>query len=83
MVTSGAMTNRLDRLESRRLVRRRRDPADGRSIRVRLSALGQRRVDGALRDLVVREAAILGALEPHEQATIARLLRRVTSPFDD
>ena len=48
LVTSGTMTNRIDRLEERGLVRRRPDPTDARSVRVQLTAAGRRRVDGAL-----------------------------------
>jgi DNA-binding MarR family transcriptional regulator len=82
LVTSGTMTNRIDHLEQRGLVRRRPDPADARSVRVQLTAAGRRRVDGALQDLVQREDAILGALDPSERATLAGLLRRVVAPFD-
>jgi DNA-binding MarR family transcriptional regulator len=77
------MTNRIDRLESRGLVRRRPDPADARSVRVQLTAAGRRRVDAALKDLVDREDAILGSLNATERATLADLLRRVVAPFDD
>jgi DNA-binding MarR family transcriptional regulator len=82
LVTSGTMTNRIDRLEERGLVRRRADPDDARSRRVRLTAAGRRRVDAALTDLVAREHAILATLEASEQATLAALLRRVVAPFD-
>jgi len=82
LVTSGTMTNRIDHLEQRGLVRRRPDPTDARSVRVQLTAAGRRRVDGALQDLVQREDAILGALDPTERATLAGLLRRVVAPFD-
>src|SRR5580704_7897313 len=82
LVSSGTMTNRIDHLEQRGLVRRRPDPADARSVRVQLTAAGRRRVDGALQDLVQREDAILGALDPTERATLAGLLRRVVAPFD-
>ena len=82
LVTSGTMTNRIDRLEERGLVRRRPDPADARSVRVQLTAAGRRRVDGALRDLVAREDAILGTLDSTERAALAGLLRRVVAPFD-
>ena len=63
LVTSGTMTNRIDHLEERGLVRRRPDPSDARSVRVQLTAAGRRRVDLALRDLVARENAILGTLD--------------------
>lgn len=82
LVTSGTMTNRIDHLESRGLVRRRPDPADARSVRVQLTAAGRRRVDAALTDLARREDAILDALDPAERTALAALLRRVVAPFD-
>ena len=82
LVTSGTMTNRIDRLEERGLVRRKPDPNDARSVRVQLTAAGRRRVDAALRDLVAREHSILGNLDEPERATLAGLLRRVVAPFD-
>jgi DNA-binding MarR family transcriptional regulator len=82
LVTSGTMTNRIDRLEQRGLVRRRPDPGDARSIRVQLTAAGRRRVEAAIRDLVTRENAILGTLSDAERAELAGLLRRIVAPFD-
>jgi DNA-binding MarR family transcriptional regulator len=82
LVTSGTMTNRIDRLEERGLVRRRPDPADARSTRVQLTAAGRKRVDAALKDLVAREHAILGSLDGAERTALAGLLRRVVAPFD-
>jgi DNA-binding MarR family transcriptional regulator len=82
LVTSGTMTNRIDHLEQRGLVRRRPDPADARSVRVQLTAAGRRRVDSALQDLLTREDAILGTLDSPERTTLAALLRRVVAPFD-
>jgi len=82
LVSSGTMTNRIDHLEQRGLVRRRPAPSDARSVRVQLTPAGRRRVDSALHDLVQRENAILGALDAAERATLADLLRRVVAPFD-
>jgi DNA-binding MarR family transcriptional regulator len=82
LVASGTMTNRIDHLEKRGLVRRRPDPDDARSLRVQLTAAGRRRVDGALKDLVAREDAILGTLDGGDRTTLADLLRRVVAPFD-
>jgi DNA-binding MarR family transcriptional regulator len=82
LVTSGTMTNRLDHLERRRLVRRRPDPSDARSVRVQLTSAGRRRVDGALSDLVQREHAILGGIDEREREDLSGLLRRVVAPFD-
>jgi DNA-binding MarR family transcriptional regulator len=82
LVTSGTMTNRLDHLEARGLVRRRTDPSDARSVRVQLTAAGARRDDGALIDLVSRENAILGTLDDDQRKALADLLCRVVAPFD-
>jgi DNA-binding MarR family transcriptional regulator len=82
LVTSGTMTNRLNHLEQRGLVRRRPDSRDARSIRVRLTASGQRKVDSALKDLVVREDALLGSLDDDQRSVLASLLKIVVTPFD-
>src|SRR5579863_10070674 len=47
MLTSGAMTNRIDRLEEAGLVSRRRDPQDRRGTLVRLTAKGKALIDSA------------------------------------
>lgn len=83
MVTSGTMTNRIDRLAARGFVRRLPDPDDARSVRIRLTAAGRRRVDAALADLVTREDAILSGLGSDERAQLAGFLRRVLLPFED
>lgn len=82
LVTSGTMTNRLDHLEKRGLIRRRPDPVDARSIRVQLTAAGRKRVDAALRDLAAREDTLLAALTKSERAALAGLLRHIVAPFD-
>jgi DNA-binding MarR family transcriptional regulator len=82
LVGSGTMTNRLDRLESRGLVRRRPDPADGRGVRVRLTAKGRARVDRALADLVAREGELLAGLRPADRDRLATLLREVLVRFE-
>jgi DNA-binding MarR family transcriptional regulator len=82
LVTSGTMTNRLNHLETRGLMRRREDPRDARSVKVRITAEGARRVEGALRELVVREDALLGGLTAAQRSTLARLLKTVIAPFD-
>jgi DNA-binding MarR family transcriptional regulator len=82
LVTSGTMTNRIDRLAAKGLVERAPDPRDGRSVQVRLTAIGRRRVDDALTDLLAHEQAILAALAPENRATLAALLRSLTLPFE-
>ncbi len=82
LVTSGTMTNRLDRLERDGLITRAPDPADRRGVIVQLTAAGRDRVDAALSDLLTREEAILAALDEPEQRLLAALLRQLTEPFD-
>jgi DNA-binding MarR family transcriptional regulator len=82
LVTSGTMTNRLDHLEARGLVRRRPDPSDARSVRVQITPSGRRRVDSALADLVERENSIIGTLDDADRAVLSTLLRRVIAPFE-
>jgi DNA-binding MarR family transcriptional regulator len=82
LVTSGTMTNRIDRLEAKGLVERVPDPDDGRSVRVILTADGRQRVDDALTDLLAHERDILAALPSTDQDRLAALLRSLTAPFD-
>ena len=82
LVTSGTMTNRIDRLEAKRLVGRVPDPNDGRGVQVVLTGEGRARVDDALTDLLAHERSILAALPLHDRDLLADLLRRLTVPFD-
>ncbi len=82
LVTSGTMTNRIDRLEAKGLVARVPDPNDGRGVQVVLTADGRTRVDDALTDLLAHEREILSALPAADRDHLADLLRRLTLPFD-
>jgi DNA-binding MarR family transcriptional regulator len=82
LVTSGTMTNRVDRLAARGLVERRPDPSDRRGVLVRLTDAGRRTVDGALAGLLDRERDLLAALEPDDQRRLAGLLRTLVLPFE-
>ncbi|MFC8800719.1 MarR family winged helix-turn-helix transcriptional regulator [Promicromonospora sp. NPDC057138] len=83
LVTSGTMTNRIDRLESRGFVQRHRSPDDRRGVLVQLTEEGLARVDAAMSDLLDIEAKVLTALSPAERPQLAALLRTVTAQFDD
>ncbi len=82
LVSSGTMTNRIDRLAERGLVSRHSDPNDGRGILVTMTARGQERVDSAITMLLRAEAAILKRLPPPDQERLAGLLRKLTLDFD-
>ena len=75
LVTSGTMTNRVDRLAARGLVERRPDPDDRRGVLVSLTASGRRAVDAALDELLAHEQQILGALDTAEATRLADALR--------
>ena len=82
LVTSGTMTNRVDRLAARGFVERRPDPDDGRGVLVGLTGAGREVVEAALAALVERERTLLADLSAADQAALAALLRRLVAPFD-
>jgi DNA-binding MarR family transcriptional regulator len=82
LVTSGTMTNRIDRLEARGLVRRHPDPQDKRGVLVELTSAGLATVDAAMADLLERERGLLAALPASQQQELAGLLRVLLAPFD-
>src|SRR3712207_9430036 len=64
LVTSGTMTNRLDRLEERGLVRRRPNPTDRRGLDVELTARRRKLVDASIGEHLPNEALMLAPLTP-------------------
>lgn len=82
LVTSGTMTNRVDRLVAHGLVERLPDPRDRRGVLVRLTDEGRARVDGALASLLERERDLLGGLSGADQERLAGLLRDLLAPFE-
>ena len=82
LVTSGTMTNRVDRMAARGLVERRPDPDDRRGVQVRLTRAGRNAVDAALDALLVRERELLAGLGERDAARLAHLLRTLVAPFD-
>jgi DNA-binding MarR family transcriptional regulator len=82
LVTSGTMTNRVDRLVERGLVERHPDPADRRGVLVRLTREGKAAVDGAFTALIEAEKAFLAELPDRDQDDLTGLLRRLLAPFN-
>ncbi|MBB5977542.1 MarR family transcriptional regulator [Kribbella solani] len=74
MVTTGAISKRVDRLEEAGLVRRRRSDADGRGRVVRLTPAGRRLFDRAFSAHMANEQRLLEVLTPDERAQLERLL---------
>lgn len=82
LVTSGTMTNRIDRLTETGLVSRHPDPQDKRGVLVTLTARGRAVVDAALEDLLRSERVLLTGLDRGQQRELASLLRILLAPFD-
>ena len=86
MVSSGTMTNRIDRMIEHRLVRRLTDPNDGRGVIVQMTPAGLTLVDVAITRISDAEELLLKQLSGSEQAKLSQLLREVAlsmERFDD
>jgi len=83
ILSSGAMTNRLDGLEGMGLVERLPDPTDRRGRLVGLTGKGRELVDSAVADHLENEQRLLGALDVEERVQLAGLLRKLllSEPF--
>jgi len=83
LVTSGTMTNRIQRLAASGLVSRHPDPRDGRAARIRLTARGRETADAVIAALVEEERELLASLSPSQRDALAGLLRTLLLPFDN
>lgn len=82
MVTSGAMTHRLARLERAGFIARLPDPEDRRSSLVALTPRGRAVVDAAVAAHLADEDRLLAPLDAEERAALARSLRALLTPFE-
>ncbi|ADI04159.1 transcriptional regulator, MarR family protein [Streptomyces bingchenggensis BCW-1] len=83
MVTSGAITQRLDRLEARGLVTRTPSESDGRVVHVALTDEGGALLDRVLPDHLATESRLLAALGKTDQDALADTLRNVLESLGD
>lgn len=79
MVTSGAVTKRLDRLEGAGLVERRASASDRRSRIVALTDAGRALLDRVVPEHLANEARLLEPLTDDEKATLAALLGKLAT----
>jgi DNA-binding MarR family transcriptional regulator len=77
MISSGGMTNRLDRLERAGLVERRPDPNDRRGRQIVLTIAGKRAIDDLIGPMVALEERLIAVLTPAEQKTLNALLKKL------
>lgn len=77
MISSGSMTNRIDRLEKAGLVARKPNPADRRGTLVALTADGLALIETAVDAHVANQHAIVAGLTLEEQELLSRLLKKL------
>jgi DNA-binding MarR family transcriptional regulator len=83
MVSSGTMTNRIDRMIERNLVKRLTDPNDGRGVIVQMTPSGLTLVDVAITRISDAEQLLLAGLSASEQAKLSQLLRQLALGIKD
>lgn len=77
LITSGAMTARLDRLERAGLIARTLDPADRRAVRIQLTDRGERLAERALRAVLDVDHDFLAPLSSRQRDLVAAALKRI------
>lgn len=82
LVSSGAMTNRLDRLEQAGLLERTPDPDDRRKVRVGLTGAGRTLVDEAFEDYLRALSELFSDLSAQRASDLADALRHVLVPLE-
>lgn len=82
LLSSGAMTNRLDQLEKAALIRRVADPKDRRAVHVELTDKGKATIDDAVAEQAKKEIDILSVLSPRDLTTLNQLLRTVLTSLE-
>lgn len=83
LITSGAMTARLDRLVTRGLVRRTADPDDRRAIKIHLTPKGNRLATQALDAVLAVDEQILTPLTDRQREQLATTLKRLLLPLEE
>ncbi|WP_323188144.1 MarR family transcriptional regulator [Streptomyces sp. NBC_00237] len=83
MVTSGAITNRIDRLEAKGLVERVRDTGDRRSVKIRLTEKGHEVTRDYMTGHLANEARLLAPFDREECEALAQQLRRLLISLGD
>ncbi|HET7466891.1 MAG TPA: MarR family transcriptional regulator [Candidatus Dormibacteraeota bacterium] len=82
MLSSAGMTSRIDRLERRGFVKRRRDPNDRRGVLVELTDAGRKVVDEAVTANTKSERALLGDMSARQVAALSKLLREMLANME-
>lgn len=83
LVTTGAITLRVDRMDAKGLVTRVRDPEDRRSVKIRLTPYGLEVIERVLPLHIANEARLLEALNEEDRRYLAATLESVLESYGD
>lgn len=83
LVSSGTITNRIDRMEQHGYVKRGQDPTDGRVVVVTATKVGLDKVDAAMKDLLIVEDGLLAPFTDAERKAFASYFRRLIEPLEE
>ncbi|HYH31648.1 MAG TPA: MarR family transcriptional regulator [Pseudonocardia sp.] len=83
MVTSGAITKRIDRMAAKNLVERIPDAVDRRAVRIRLTAHGRQVIDDLFVLHIANETRLLQALDRDQADQLADALRILLQSLGD
>ena len=83
LISSGALTNRINRLESAGLVKRAQDQDDRRGVNVTLTDKGMNVIEEAAGNLLNAESELLEPLDAEERVTLAALLKKLLQAQED
>ena len=81
-VSTGAMTNRLDKLERAGFISRLPDPNDRRGVLLEITAAGRAKLDDSVNSGAKRERQLLARLTESERRQLSRLLQKLTASLD-
>jgi DNA-binding MarR family transcriptional regulator len=82
LITSGAMTSRLDRLERAELIERRPDPGDRRGVLVHLTKQGECLAEESLRAVLAADEAFLKPLSRRRRDSVAAALKELLLRYE-
>lgn len=82
LLTSGGLSNLLERLENKKYIKRLPDPNDRRGVTVQLLPLGKKVIDAAMTEHVQFEAGLVNVLNQTERATLENLLKKMLTQLE-
>jgi len=82
LLTSGGMSNLLERMEKKKLIRRLQDPDDRRGVMVKLTEKGKQIIDAAMKDHVQVDKDLISSLDSGDCTKLEKLLKKLLVALD-